>query len=357
MDPSPSEALSETATQQAATNPPSNDDQRHHGMAVGRMVEVLPRTWHGINKPGGVARVTKVYLNDGGKPTHIDVHYILARNKEKQVPLDYVQLAPQFEVESNNTRSTNSTHCQPTTSLRDRSMLLGRCKRCGSLRKDCGSCDWAYEEIEEQRIEQQQAKEQLLLKEQASPFQRRSSKSKSGKRRKRQQASGNGTPSSRWSLVSDDDESSSNNSFDDSSEEDEDDVLLRELMAQNMANYRKFRQFRVAQMLRNEAAQQATAPPPKKKTDEFSSSDSSEDEMYQSFVQYKQKLNRRSRKSDRNHHVSVLESIATSDNAQNANAITPSTGQFKTSRNGNYKKYGDRSSPAFCRFIKLQKQN
>ena len=136
-------------------------------ITVGRLVEVASRTWPGINKPGGVAKVKVVHFDDnenkdnyndnnatttttvtateeeGRKrksPTHVNVQYMVGGSKEKRVPIEYVKLAPEYEVPSSRTNSASAS------SLRDRSMLLGRCLKCGSLRTDCGSCDWAIEE-------------------------------------------------------------------------------------------------------------------------------------------------------------------------------------------------------------------
>ena len=110
-------------------------------VAVGRLVEVASRTWPGINKPGGVARVTSTQVDGNNRVKNVDVQYILGSSKEKNVPVEYVTLAPQYEVSRTAAKS----------SLRDRSMLLGRCRRCGSLRTDCGSCDWATEEQQQQQ--------------------------------------------------------------------------------------------------------------------------------------------------------------------------------------------------------------
>ena len=109
-------------------------------ITVGRLVEVASRTWPGINKPGGVAKVTNVYFDEvfekdngpaiGEKKdrdsTHVDVQYVLGNSKEKRVPIEYVQIASQYEEISRSSTAISS--------LRDRSLLLGRCLNCGSLR-------------------------------------------------------------------------------------------------------------------------------------------------------------------------------------------------------------------------------
>lgn len=94
--------------------------------SVGRLVKVEARTWPGINKHGGIGRILR--LNED----EVDVQYVLG-GREKGVPLQYVSIAEDYEAASRN-------------SLRDRSILLGRCRNCGSLRADCGSCDWRQQE-------------------------------------------------------------------------------------------------------------------------------------------------------------------------------------------------------------------
>jgi hypothetical protein len=92
---------------------------------VGQLVEVEPRTWPGINQPGGIGRIT------GVAAASVSVRYLVHRRHEKGIPLRFVKV-----------------HAMPKKRLRDRSMLLGRCQQCGSLRTDCGSCDlWAEQEV------------------------------------------------------------------------------------------------------------------------------------------------------------------------------------------------------------------
>jgi hypothetical protein len=87
--------------------------------SVGQIVRVEARTWPGINQPGGVAKLTGIDAS-GRK---VAVRYILDSRHERDVDVRYIQA---FDS---------------STRLRDRSMLLGRCRNCGSLRNDCGSCD------------------------------------------------------------------------------------------------------------------------------------------------------------------------------------------------------------------------
>lgn len=65
--------------------------------AVGDLVRVASRTYPGINKPGGVGRVTKVHNDDGAGSsgqtfpvTLVDVKYVLG-GSERRLCLDLVQ--------------------------------------------------------------------------------------------------------------------------------------------------------------------------------------------------------------------------------------------------------------------------
>lgn len=84
---------------------------------IGQLVQVQARTGTGMNQPGGVGRITNV------ENQKISVKYVLDGRQERSIDLHYV-----------------SAYALQRGRLRDRSMLLGRCDVCGSLRTDCGSC-------------------------------------------------------------------------------------------------------------------------------------------------------------------------------------------------------------------------
>eukprot|EP00978_Attheya_sp_CCMP212_P007186 scaffold16717_cov53-Attheya_sp.AAC.9 len=120
---------------------------------VGDTVEVQARMWPGINRHGGVGRVMDVHRDERGVLAHVDVKYIVVGGRERLVPVEYVALAPQFAQSNSNSNSNNAAETEAAdpknknkgvlgSSLRDRSHMLGRCTHCGSLRLDCGSCDW-----------------------------------------------------------------------------------------------------------------------------------------------------------------------------------------------------------------------
>jgi hypothetical protein len=98
-----------------------------HLFHIGQLVNVERRAWAGINKPGGVGRITCI---DAVKDstTFVSVKYILDGLREERIELKYVH-DYQFSGER----------------LRQRSIQLGRCTQCGAFRSDCGSCDINYE--------------------------------------------------------------------------------------------------------------------------------------------------------------------------------------------------------------------
>jgi len=127
---------------------------------VGSMVEVARRMWPGINQPGGTARVLGIHTAGESTSSNaeedaviiaVDVHYIVEGRKEKRVPIQYVTHSPQYEAEEEEeaiATRRGGVGGRRRFLLRDRSQLLGRCKSCGSLRADCGACDWMMIEEE-----------------------------------------------------------------------------------------------------------------------------------------------------------------------------------------------------------------
>lgn len=163
----------ESAQQEAGQHDDSNS------LTVGKIVQVEARTWPGINKPGGVGRITQLnYSEDGKELISVNVHYTVVGGRERHVPIEHVQAAPEFDAPDNS--GTSSTqNGPPRNQLRDRSGLLGRCKRCGSLRADCGSCDW----LEQERLAEQARNAPLQQEASAGSRQRSSNKFKTRKRR------------------------------------------------------------------------------------------------------------------------------------------------------------------------------
>jgi hypothetical protein len=111
---------------------PSSEDRVQPPFTVGQWVSVASRTSPGINQPGGIGRITAVNDSD-----HVSIKYVLDGRHEKNVHVQYVQ---KYSWE---TTTSTATGTSSGTRLRDRTMLLGRCTYCGSLRADCQSCDFA----------------------------------------------------------------------------------------------------------------------------------------------------------------------------------------------------------------------
>ena len=131
--------MATTSEAQATTNADTATKFFH----VGQLVNVAPRTWPGINQPGGIGRIT------GLARDRVSVRYVLDGRHEKEIDIEYVGIHQQG----------------PIRRLRNRSMLLGRCNVCGSLRTDCGSCDlWIEEEqVRASRTLARAAEDSLLL--------------------------------------------------------------------------------------------------------------------------------------------------------------------------------------------------
>lgn len=154
----------------SSNNGDHSKDIEDYPIIENAIVEVLPRTWPGSNKEGGVAQVVKCYFtpneveiegvsNGQSQETfqkqrlsHVDVKYMARRGREKMVPIEYCQAAPQYDDSYRRQKASKEIALNGTNSdqgigrtLRDRSAMKGRCSNCGSLRSDCNSCDWREE--------------------------------------------------------------------------------------------------------------------------------------------------------------------------------------------------------------------
>eukprot|EP00956_Cyclotella_meneghiniana_P005351 scaffold6753_cov36-Cyclotella_meneghiniana.AAC.1 len=144
---------SEPTSTATAIHPPSLTIISPPHLRPHRTVSIASRTWPGINKPGGIGRITQIHTavvtfnNDHAlKVTHVDVKYILG-GSEKRVDVGYVSHAPDYDDDT--LYSTDGR----IWSLRDHSKQLGRCTRCHSLRIDCHSCDWRLIEEEKNQVQ------------------------------------------------------------------------------------------------------------------------------------------------------------------------------------------------------------
>ena len=140
--------VSQNDKETKSTNVNEKDKSILFNLNVGNMVQVTSRTWPGINKPGGAARVMRLHYGDDDNQILIavDVHYLVEGRKEKRVPIEFVAHAPELEeaiVTPKVLKDSLNMEQQRRRQLRDRGLIQGRCTRCGSLRADCNSCDFS----------------------------------------------------------------------------------------------------------------------------------------------------------------------------------------------------------------------
>ena len=76
-----------TAADRAAE--PADEDDAEPWWRVGAIVEVAPRCWPGINRPGGVGRITEVSFDDMEGPV-CSVKYLVGGGKDAAVPKRFV---------------------------------------------------------------------------------------------------------------------------------------------------------------------------------------------------------------------------------------------------------------------------
>ncbi|KAL7567627.1 hypothetical protein ACA910_000221 [Epithemia clementina (nom. ined.)] len=124
---------------------------------VGQLVQVDRRAWPGINQPGGVGHIVEIAA---AAPTKQEAPDPNSSNKTATTTAtnnSNLILTVRYVLDNRYERNINSqyvhVHNQSSTrSLRDRRMLLGRCQNCGSLRRDCGSCDvWSAPQQQQRR--------------------------------------------------------------------------------------------------------------------------------------------------------------------------------------------------------------
>ena len=94
-----------TTTSFSNNNPPSNNNNSKP-LAIGQEVNITSRTWSGINKPGGHAKITNIHYNDTNEAKMVDVKYALG-GKEQNIQLKYVT-EPTMELGTRGNRRNNS---------------------------------------------------------------------------------------------------------------------------------------------------------------------------------------------------------------------------------------------------------
>ena len=110
-------------------------------LVIGRMVFVERRMGPGMNNPGGLGHIEKVYRAPGGEVRHVDVKYLTSEARKRDVGV-------------------------PVASIEDRQHLWSRprgprrgarrCTRCGSFATDC-DCDWVAAREESRRRKAEEA--------------------------------------------------------------------------------------------------------------------------------------------------------------------------------------------------------
>mmetsp|Transcript_15254 Transcript_15254/g.22491 ORF Transcript_15254/g.22491 Transcript_15254/m.22491 type:complete len:380 (-) Transcript_15254:116-1255(-) len=70
---------------------------------IGQLVDVEPRTWAGINRPGGVGRITKIDYSLGYAET-VSVKYIVGGGSDTKIDLQFVRPHEEFLSRTSRTR-------------------------------------------------------------------------------------------------------------------------------------------------------------------------------------------------------------------------------------------------------------
>lgn len=132
-----------------ALPPPAVISQSH--LAKGKLVNVISRTWPGINKPGGIGKITKVYTDESTQKIKVvDVKYIVHGGTDKAIPVEFIE---PHEDDGNRSRQTSK-----------------RCPRCKSFVTDCQNCDLRFQQEEQERIQREIEERKRLEEEKRKNF-------------------------------------------------------------------------------------------------------------------------------------------------------------------------------------------
>lgn len=143
---------------------------------VGQTVTVAARTWAGINELGGVGRITdirwvRVEDDEGDDENESEEGDKSSSNKEKTDGNNNAAASAsggkqrwrevacvRYVLDNRHERDVDvARYVRPHQSLsrlRSRGMMMGRCTSCGSLRVDCGSCD--FRQVGEEQLSHHQ---------------------------------------------------------------------------------------------------------------------------------------------------------------------------------------------------------
>lgn len=80
---------------------------------IGQLVHVEARLWAGINRQGGVARITKIDFCQHGYAETVDVKYIVGSGSDTKVDLDFIQPHEELERTSRSRRGRDLYRASP----------------------------------------------------------------------------------------------------------------------------------------------------------------------------------------------------------------------------------------------------
>lgn len=80
--------------------------------SVGQLVNVQPRTWAGINRPGGVGKISKLHYSNGFVES-LDVKYVVGGGSDAKLDLDFVEAYEPLEANGRSRRGRDLYSASP----------------------------------------------------------------------------------------------------------------------------------------------------------------------------------------------------------------------------------------------------
>jgi len=80
--------------------------------SMGQLVNVKPRTWAGINRPGGVGKITKLHYSNGFVES-LDVKYLVGSGNDAKLDLDFVEAYEPLEATGRSRRGRDLYTASP----------------------------------------------------------------------------------------------------------------------------------------------------------------------------------------------------------------------------------------------------
>ena len=129
-----------------------NDDKEKSTLfTVGTIVNVQARTWPGVNKPGGTARITKVHLQSSTNNVQYNVTYILG-GKEKMVDEAFISL-PKDDNEDEDEKS----YTEKSIEIESTSVASRKSRRVGKRKKVERWVEKIDAELEQKELEEKKS--------------------------------------------------------------------------------------------------------------------------------------------------------------------------------------------------------